>query len=76
MSGTTTVETGMTEDAAREKERELKFSKMNADIENLRMMTIKTALESAKLANERKWYPVLVATGLVGATAAVVKIFF
>ncbi|TQM89547.1 hypothetical protein [Roseinatronobacter monicus] len=50
--------------------------KIDAEIASLNAMTAKLHAETMKLSKETRWYEAIVLIAVVGATAAVVKIFF
>jgi len=45
-------------------------------VEKIRAEIGKLMAETAKINRESQWHPVMVAAALIGATAAVVKLFF
>ena len=51
-------------------------AKINAEILNSFEERMKTVAETAKINKETVWYPLLIATGLIGAIAALIKLFF
>lgn len=51
-------------------------SKLNAESHKFNAEVAKLIAEATKFHRERAWYPVVLMTTAVGATAAVVKLFF
>jgi len=54
----------------------IEIERIHAEIGKLIAETAKLNNESAKMARERWWYPVFIAGTIMGATAAIVKVFF
>jgi len=52
------------------------LARIHAEIGKLMAETVKLNNEAAKMARERWWHPVFVAGAIMGATAAIVKVFF
>ena len=50
--------------------------KIDAEIASLNAMTAKLHAETLKLTKEARWYEAVVMAAVIGATAAVVKLFF
>ena len=55
---------------------ELAIAKVYAEILQILADTRKKEAETAKLNRETIWYPLLLASGLIGAIATIVKVFF
>lgn len=55
---------------------ELAKAKIYAEIMQMLADMRKKDAETAKINKETVWYPLLIATGLIGAIAALVKLFF
>ncbi|WP_254446791.1 hypothetical protein [Ruegeria sp. HKCCD8929] len=67
-------DTSMTD--AQQKEWDLKLRKIDAEIANLYALTTKTTSEVGQIKMNTFLAPFLAAAGLMGATAAIVKMFF
>ena len=58
------------------RKKDAETAKINAEILNSFEERMKTVAETAKINKETVWYPLLIATGLIGAIAALIKLFF
>jgi predicted nucleic acid-binding Zn ribbon protein len=54
---------------------QIDISKINAQISEMMAHTQKLSRESEKIANENKYYPMVVASGATLAIVAIVKLF-